>query len=352
MQQQINRVATGLEQWRQKEERFSKIFSPSILKDKAFLEQKLSFLVHLQRRYGKSRDPEEQLALQILARQRAQLKKELYPNFFQRLFNSIRQVLAVEKEQRMDKQRSAANLPVLSDKISKAGFGDLRGELSKNLAAGQQHFQLPVSRYVSQNEKMDYKLNFSKDENGHFQLTGYDAALKKEGSRTPGVPQHFSSDINALQAQNLLQGRALFKQNAEPGSPVSQGKWIQLDFNDKDAAGQYRVKEFHQGFGYDIQKEISRLNLQKEGFGQDIQKLTESLKNGDRTPVTLQKDGKETKIFLEANPQFKNLTVYDQNHQKTSIARGDTVHAQTKTIQAQHKQPVKVQKVNTNRPRR
>ncbi len=36
--------------------------------------------------------------------------------------------------------------------------------------------------------------------------------------------------------------------------------------------------------------------------------------------ISLEKDGKERKLFIEANPQFKSINVYDENLKKTSMS--------------------------------
>lgn len=40
----------------------------------------------------------------------------------------------------------------------------------------------------------------------------------------------------------------------------------------------------------------------------------------ERVAVVLEKDGKEQKLFIEANPQLKTINVYDENLKKISIA--------------------------------
>ena len=42
----------------------------------------------------------------------------------------------------------------------------------------------------------------------------------------------------------------------------------------------------------------------------------ESLKKGNVQSVTFQVGGQENKHFIEANPQFKSVTIYDENMQK------------------------------------
>lgn len=49
---------------------------------------------------------------------------------------------------------------------------------------------------------------------------------------------------------------------------------------------------------------------------QDRTRLLESLQKGNRQSVTFMKDGNEQMAFIEANPRFKSLNVYDSNMQR------------------------------------
>jgi len=42
------------------------------------------------------------------------------------------------------------------------------------------------------------------------------------------------------------------------------------------------------------------------------------LQKGNRQSVTLIQDGEESKLFVEANPRFKSINVYDSNLQRIS----------------------------------
>ena len=58
MDPNVNRVAAELSDWKAREERFEKIFPASLLKDPAFLREKLIFYNHVQAKYGKSANAE------------------------------------------------------------------------------------------------------------------------------------------------------------------------------------------------------------------------------------------------------------------------------------------------------
>lgn len=93
-----------------------------------------------------------------------------------------------------------------------------------------------------------------------------------------------------------------------------------MDFNDKDPSGNHKLKEFHSAYGYDVKEALKQLPLKELTTAEGAEKLLNGLVNGHRQAVTLNKEGKEQKLFIEANPQFKSVNVYDENSKKISLA--------------------------------
>src|SRR5690606_15548233 len=115
---------------------------------------------------------------------------------------------------------------------------------------------------------------------------------------------------------NLLEGRAVFKSlfNKEGGHYYA---WIQLDMGLKDEKGQHTVNQYHQNYGFDLEKAVDKLQL-KDMEGPDQRDLLHySLKKGNRHQVEI--EGNEGKFQLEANPKFKALNVYDQQGKRIKL---------------------------------
>ena len=53
---------------------------------------------------------------------------------------------------------------------------------------------------------------------------------------------------------------------------------MQLDFNDRDAFGNYKIKEFHAGYGYDLKSILQQLPIQELMNNSEIEKLENTLK--------------------------------------------------------------------------
>ncbi len=92
--------------------------------------------------------------------------------------------------------------------------------------------------------------------------------------------------------------------------------WVQLDFKDADANGNFRQKHYHENYGYDIDAVISKHPIKELDNPSHKEDLLNSLKKGNRQSATFLKDGQEVKQYVEASPQFKTLTIYDANHKR------------------------------------
>ncbi|TKT86020.1 hypothetical protein [Dyadobacter frigoris] len=317
-----NRIAKELNEWKARELKFEKLFSPEILKDKAFLKEKLGFYKHLQSKYGRSNAPEERMTLIILARQQDLLRKQVYPNLWMRL---LQRVLAPFRERQAAMQTTISsdrNLADLKEAVAKAGFEDVGSKLAQQIKQGQREFSLPLSYYISENQKMDINLSFAKDASGAYRFEKYQAALTDTNKPQESKKQTFSSEdqISASQAQNLLSGRAI-KIETFDINQGSKSRWIQLDFNDQDPSGNHKLKEFHKDYGFDLQKAVSQLGVKESLTAKDQQTLLDALSRGEKPQVTIMREGKEVNLSIEANPQYKTLNVYDEHQKKISIAQ-------------------------------
>mgnify|MGYP001084978797 CR=1 FL=1 len=310
----INRVEAELNQWRSREERFSKLFSFSLSTNKALLKEKLNYYDRIAAKYKGTQDIDEQFALKMLRQERNRIEKQLYPNLFIRLLRRL--LVAPVKEQiviRHDNRKTEENSQALHQQVQRAGFPDLSAKIDEQIKQGQQQFSIPVSYYINDKERLDHQVSFVKDQSGLYQFEGYKTTLHNESKPDEKRQQYFSMhneyNVNTTEAYNVLSGRCI--QNG--------GTWIQLDFNDKDAQGNFRVKQFHTEYGYDIDKVLQQLPLKELLNKGEADKLKEALKNGDKASVSFVKDGKEQRFYIEANPQFKSVNIYDEHSRKITL---------------------------------
>ncbi len=150
-------------------------------------------------------------------------------------------------------------------------------------------------------KKMEFKIKFKKDDLERYRIENYRAIYRKLGdhpeTRSCTFHDGLQDEISTKQAHNLLAGRSV---------QVNGRGWIQLDFTDKDAEGNFKLKEFPMTYGYDVSKCVKALNLSTELDPDLMEKLVQALKDGDRVKIT----NGELKLELEANPQKNEVFVY------------------------------------------
>lgn len=332
----VNRVEMELSQWRSREERFSKLFSFSFSNHRSLLKEKLHHYERIATKYKSSQNTDEQFALRILKQEKNKVLKQLYPNLLVRLVRKVFVAPLIEQiAVRQDQKKAEQNSQSLHDQVQRVGFRNLSASIDQQIRQGQEQFTIPHSYYINEKERLDHELSFVKDERGHYQFEGYKTALQNESKPEESRQHYFKMQeghyVDTIQAYNLLAGRSVQK----------EGTWMQLDLNDKDSNGNYRVKEFHSGYGYNLEKVLQQLPLKELSNKIEADKLKDSLKQGSRQSITLIKNGKGHRFFIEANPQFKSVNIYDEHSRKVTLstALGNKTMGNVKQMQKVNERP-------------
>lgn len=219
------------------------------------------------------------------------------------------------------------NLEYLKNDIKYLGFGEnLKNDLEQNLNNGHAKFQLrhqgEFKRPGGEMDKMDVLIDFNKSERtGRYFLNSYTATLKNENDPTLEKSQTFyinkGHGVTAKEAYNLLNGRSVYKKQTNREGDEYHA-WIQLDFNKKETNGNFKQNQFHDNYGYNLAETLLKYPI-KELHDLDATKdLVDGLKKGNLQRATFEIEGKEEKMFLAANPQFKMLRVYDSTLKEKS----------------------------------
>lgn len=215
------------------------------------------------------------------------------------------------------------NLEFLKKSLKYMGFGEkLNADLENKIKEQPADFKLSIPGEFTKGdikERVDFRLDFKKsDQTDMYFFNRYQATLKnddpgKEKSQTFYISKN--AGITAKEAYNLLSGRAVNKdlENKE-GQPFNA--WVQLDFAEKDKNDNFKVKQYHQGYGYDLENVLKRYPIKELGNDEDKAKLMKSLEKGNIQQVTFIREGKEEKMFVSANPQYKTLDLYDSKMEK------------------------------------
>ncbi len=161
----------------------------------------------------------------------------------------------------------------------------------------------------------------------------YDLSLQNQHLSEP-LKQSFyinakQDNVTLKEGYNLLSGRAVYKELSTREGP-KYNAWIQLDFKQTEATWNYRIKQFHSNYGFDLQKEVQKLPLKELLSPESTNNLLRSLERGNRQAVILADDSGK-KLFIEAAPQFKTLNIYDNAGQRIRSDQTQNKHQNAPT---------------------
>lgn len=207
------------------------------------------------------------------------------------------------------------NLEFLKKLIKDKGFGEgLYPELEKNIQAQTKNFELAFTTQIS-NRPFEASLAFRKSDSSEmYFFNSYKASIEKtNGQKTE---QNFQikkgRGMTTREAYNQLQGRAVRK-DVVNAKGEEYKEWKQLDFDKKDPYGNYAENKYNDGYGYDLRAAVAKFPVAELDGGDKEKDLIRSLERGNAQSATIDNNGEPMKVFLEANPKYKTVNVYDEH---------------------------------------
>lgn len=217
------------------------------------------------------------------------------------------------------------NFEYLSKQVKFSGFGeDHQTELKEKMQKQMPEFTILHQADFGKDSTVA-SLQFKKsNEHDMYFFNSYNLSLKNGQHPDPFKQTFYISNrqdnITLKEAYNLMSGRAVHKE-LTPKEGEKYKAWMQLDFKEMDKNGNYKMKQFHQNYGYDLAATLAKHPIKELANGQDKTRLLESLQRGNRQSVTININGQEKKVFIDAAPQFKSLNFYDSNQQRLKTDR-------------------------------
>ena len=211
------------------------------------------------------------------------------------------------------------NFEYLSDQVKYTGFGEgLANELKEKMQQEAPSFSLIHNAHYG-NDIAVATLNFRKsDQSDMYFFNSYRVDLQRDNSKEI-MEQTFyinkGNNITMKEAYNLMEGRSVNKDLTNKEGQVYNA-WVQMDFKDADSNGNFRLNQYHQNYGYDLEAAVSKHPIKELETPKYKEDLLDSLKKGNLQSATFLKDGNEVKQYLEANPQFKTVNIYDSNQSR------------------------------------
>ncbi len=251
------------------------------------------------------------------------------------------------------------NFDNLKKQVKFTGFGDtLEGDLRTSIEKQQPAFTLLHDKKFGKDE-VAAVLHFRKsNDKDVYYFNSYELHVKLEKAAET-MKQTFylgkENNFTFKEAYNLLAGRAVFKElnklektegEAVAYKPTGEtyNAWVQMDFKNTDTNGNFKMKYFHENYGFDLVAALEKHPIKELGNDQERSNLIQSLEKGNRQSATFVIDSKEQKRFIEAAPQWKSINVYDGNNKRIRERQKDedetTKQRQSSNIKKDSKQKV------------
>ncbi len=232
---------------------------------------------------------------------------------------------AEEKQNYQTKNLSTMNeknYDYLSKQLRNTGFGEELNELLKEKMQKQEaQFTLTFQKDYGKDQTVS-TLHFKKSEESDMYFYNRFSLMLQSEKHPDAIKQTFyvnpkADNTTLKEAYNLMSGRAIHKEMTNKEGE-KYNAWLQIDFKETDANGNYKMKQFHQNYGYDLKAVLSSYPINELQSEQNKQRLMESLERGNRQSVTMDLGGKEVKVYIEASPQFKSLNLYDADMKRVT----------------------------------
>lgn len=207
----------------------------------------------------------------------------------------------------------------LKNQLKYLGFGEgekLHQDLESGMNATNKQFEISTSSdRTMKGNQVDFTLKFNKSESGGVFLNSYQAVLTVDDGETKS--QNFAvnkeNTFTAKEVVNLLEGRAVKIEFHNPKTEQLEPAFVKLNFAEpKTEKGNYNFQNFYKNYGVDTVQIVEKSNLI---FDKPEYKETtiKSLEKGNIVKVKFEQEGQTIDGKAVLNPQYKNLSLYDQD---------------------------------------
>lgn len=224
-----------------------------------------------------------------------------------------------QKSKIMETQKEFNQEDYLRNQMKYLGFGDgerLHKDLETGINSAEQQFEIKTSSdKASAGNEVDFTLKFNKTESGGVFLNSYKAVLNNDKSEeiSQNFPVNRENTFTAKEAVNLLEGRTVKIEFTNPKTEQLEPAFVKLNFAEpKTEKGNYNFQNFYKNYGVDTDQIVEKSNLifDKPEYRESTIK---SLEKGNVVKVKFEMDDQVVEGKAVLNPQYKNLSIYDQD---------------------------------------
>lgn len=372
----VNRVDFDLSWWKEKEKNIDNTFqdiSPGVKSSRAYRKARMEYFQSVYKRYRDQRHTltkDEKLSMKLLRAAIKGQRRQLYPNWWIRnivrlvkaVINLVTQTPGQWKDEvghfdSIERSRSN-NRSQLHEGLRKNGFESAIPELDQQMQKGLTEFQIPLAFYLDKDKSIEYRLQFKKGADGNYEFHRYDAHLQHENNPELNRSRSFrmvdNQGINAGEARNLLEGRAVEKTVVD-FEGHSTKTWVQLNFNERDTEGQFKLKRFPPEHGFDLEKSLSDMPFREMSNPVAQDELFTKLKSGNVATITYDDGYGTSTMYAWADPKDGEVKYLDANKQPITREqvlnqRQQPAQSASLTIETPSQQQNQSTKLNNRKP--
>lgn len=219
--------------------------------------------------------------------------------------------------------------------LKRVGFAEaftpeLRNKMAEGVASIQHNFQKQYDGDLV-NATLHLKKSVTSD---YYFLNKFELELQKEGLANSlkqtfyltkklatdeaegGQKSRLENKYTLKEAYNLLAGRPVFKDLVSNEGKEYQA-WVKVNFKNQLDNGNYEMKQFTQGYGFDLEATLKHYPIKELMNAEYKQALIDSLNRGNLQKVTfVSGEGKEEKLYVSPHITTGALAVYDAAKQR------------------------------------
>ncbi|WP_162799948.1 hypothetical protein [Pedobacter jeongneungensis] len=115
------------------------------------------------------------------------------------------------------------------------------------------------------------------------------------------------------QGRNLVQGRSVYRENMISAKGHPYDAWIMLDRDKpRDRSGNLVTRQFTGGYGFDLKAVLKGYKIKELSDAKVLEGLMESMRNGNRVQVSVERDGKQENLFIEPAVRYSQINFFDK----------------------------------------
>ncbi|TDE10731.1 hypothetical protein [Dyadobacter psychrotolerans] len=212
------------------------------------------------------------------------------------------------------------NFNFLTNQLKYTGFGEgLQTDLKVQILKDKPEFTLSHQTRFGR-DQMQSELYFKRSSQSDLYFFNRFTSTLNKQDQNHRISHIFynnkqTGNITLKEAYNLLDGRAVNKDLLSQEGKLYVA-WLQLDFKQTTPNGNYKMDHFNQRYGFEMEKAVSALPIKELSNQLERSRLFASLQKGNRQAVHFLENGREHRFFIEVNPRFKAVIVFDENENR------------------------------------